>query len=269
MTSLAPPPTTFSGSETPIDPALRGMIIVPCYNEANRLDADAFMASLDALPGVRFLFVDDGSTDKTLIHLKALKRRAPGRISILALAQNGGKAEAVRQGMLAATDCGAPFVGFWDADLATPLHAIFDMLRVGERFGDVDVIFGSRRRMIGHRIHRNISRRIVSRICNLMARMALGMPIGDTQCGAKLLRNTETLQMALARPFSAGWLFDVELFARIAVRTERRDAAFYEMPLSEWQEIPGSNVSARVVLRAGFQMLRLIAETRLRALARI
>ena len=39
--------------------------------------------------------------------------------------------------------------------------------------------------------------------------------------------------------------------------------AFYEYPLTEWTEVPGSKVTGRAVRRAGFAMLRLIAERRL------
>lgn len=242
--------------------SIRAVIVVPCYNEASRLDVQAFLSALPGLPGVDFLMVDDGSTDGTHFLLESLAAQAPGRISFLKMDRNGGKAEAVRQGLLAASARDAAFVGFWDADLATPLNAICDMLRLGARFDDVAVIFGSRRTILGHRIRRDASRRIVSLVCNLMARLALGMPVGDTQCGAKLLRNTTELRSALAKPFAAGWLFDVELFARIAARVGNRHDAFYELPLAEWHEVPGSNVSARAVLRAGTQMLRLIALNR-------
>ncbi len=243
--------------------AARAVIVVPCYNEAARLDATAFLSALDGLPGVDFVMVDDGSSDDTLLVLHRLAAQASDRISVLSLEQNGGKAEAVRQGLLAASDRDAAFLGFWDADLATPLNAIFDMVRLGEQFDDLSVIFGSRLSMLGHRIRRDASRRIVSRICNLMARTALGMPVGDTQCGAKLLRNTAEVRDALSRPFAAEWLFDVELFARIAARVENRHDAFYEFPLAEWHEVPGSKVSTRSILRAGVQMLRLIAVNRL------
>jgi hypothetical protein len=95
-----------------------------------------------------------------------------------------------------------------------------------------------------------------------MARVAVGLPIGDTQCGAKLLRNSPRLRQALARPFSAGWLFDVELFSRIAA-TASSTHAFYEFPLPEWTEVAGSKVTGRAIRRAGLAMLRLIAERRL------
>jgi len=258
--STAVQPSATAPTE-PVAPS-RAVIVVPCYNEAARLDVKAFLSALPNLPGVDFLMVDDGSTDGTHFLLESLASQAPDRVSVLLMDSNSGKAEAVRQGLLAASSRGAAFVGFWDADLATPLHAIGDMLRLGERFDDVAVIFGSRRSILGHRIRRDASRRMVSLICNLMARLALGMPVGDTQCGAKLLRNTSQLRQALEKPFAAGWLFDVELFARIAARVANRHDAFYEQPLAEWHEVPGSKVSARAVLRAGTQMLRLIALNR-------
>lgn len=240
----------------------RAVIVVPCYNEARRLDAQAFLDALLGMPGVDFLMVDDGSTDETPVVLQLLAARAQNRIAVLTLDRNGGKAEAVRRGLLEASARNALFVGFWDADLATPLHAIWDMLRIGERLGDVTVIFGSRRSLLGHRIRRDASRRIVSLLCNLMARFVLSMPIGDTQCGAKLLRNTSEVRTALAEPFQTNWLFDIELFARIAIGTTNQNEAFYELPLAEWTEMPGSKVSTRTVLRAGIEMIRLIAINR-------
>ncbi|QFS83721.1 putative glycosyltransferase YkoT [Roseivivax sp. THAF40] len=244
----------------------RTIIVVPCYNEAQRLDVGAFHAALEMLPGIDFLFVDDGSRDATLERLQDMAKRAPSRISVLALPRNGGKAEAVRQGLIEATARGAAITGYWDADLATPLDAIGDMLRVLNRHDHVEVIFGSRRPLLGHKIERADNRRLVSRICNALARVALRMPIGDTQCGAKMLRATPSLTRALAAPFQAGWLFDIELFSRLGTNGTTQ-AAFYEMPLAEWYEIPGSKVSARAVLRAGVQMLGLIAEIRIAPLA--
>lgn len=241
----------------------RTLIVVPCFNEAARLDSAAFLSALDRDPATDFVFVDDGSTDATPKVLTALQAQRPHRITVLALARNSGKAEAVRRGLLHAAATGAAHVGYWDADLATPLDAIADFVRVMDRFQDVAVIFGSRRPMLGHRIERTLKRRIVSRLCGVLARQAIRLPVADTQCGAKLLRTGPALDEALAAPFTAGWLFDVELFARLSGRVGDRRRAFYELPLAKWDEVAGSKVSTRAILRGGVQMLRLIAEIRL------
>lgn len=241
----------------------RTAIVVPCYNEADRLDQAAFLAHLDASPRTDFIFVNDGSWDTTLDKLVALHDAAPTRVTVVDLAKNSGKAEAVRQGLLAATDQGAAFVGYWDADLATPLDAIDEFSRVLNKFPEAQVVYGARRKMLGHRIERTFGRRIVSCICATLARRAVGLPVGDTQCGAKMIRNTPILRNAIAKPFTAGWLFDVEFFARLSAGMTERRFAFYEQPLAEWTEVAGSKVSSAAIVKSGLRMLRLIAERRL------
>lgn len=246
----------------PKSPAARAAIVVPCYNEEKRLDVPAFQDFLQNAPDVRIVFVNDGSRDATLSVLEVLKASHPDQVEVLTLSRNAGKAEAVRQGLEFACATDVDFVGYWDADLATPLDAIEDFLRIADRHEETEVVYGARLQLLGHRVSRTLTRRIVSRICARMARVAVGLPIGDTQCGAKLLRNTSRLQQAVAQPFSAGWLFDVELFSRIAA-TAASAHAFYEYPLAAWTEVPGSKVTGRAIRRAGLAMLRLIAERRL------
>lgn len=248
--------TLFSAAVSSGD---RAAIVVPCYNEEKRLDVPAFLAFLQRAPQIRFVFVNDGSSDATLSVLDTLRAAHPNQVEVLSLSRNSGKAEAVRQGVGYAAASGVNFVGYWDADLATPLEAIEDFLRIADRYGDTEVIYGARLQLLGHRVSRTLSRRIISRICARMARLAVGLPIGDTQCGAKLMRNSPRLRAAVAQPFSAGWLFDVELFSRIAA-TASSAHAFYEVPLPEWTEVPGSKVTGRAIRRAGLAMLRLIAE---------
>jgi len=102
---------------SPVDVVL---LVVPCYNEAARLDATAFTSMVDEIAGLNFLFVDDGSHDGTAeIHQRLCSAR-PGRIASLTLQRNQGKAEAVRQGLLRALAGPAAGVGYLDADLATP-----------------------------------------------------------------------------------------------------------------------------------------------------
>ncbi|MFW2590235.1 glycosyltransferase [Sagittula sp. SSi028] len=249
----------------PSNPRLRTLVVAPCYNEARRFNADAFAYFMQRTPDVDFIFVNDGSTDATQERLNAFRAEWPNRVTILTLARNAGKAEAVRQGLLYACDQGVTRVAYWDADLATPLEALPDFIRAFDRFTKTHVVFGARRQMLGHRIERRLSRRIVSRMCAFMARLALDLPIGDSQCGAKMLRNSPALRRALAEPFTAGWLFDVELFMRLKdnLGLNRHKYAFYEQPLAEWDEVPGSKVTAKAIAKSGVEMLKLIARSRL------
>lgn len=250
---------------TPVVPNTkhRCIIVVPCYNEEQRLDGSTFVAFADENPDIAFLFVDDGSRDGTRDVLARLSAQRPAQLFAMALSHNSGKAEAVRQGLLQASTMQADLVGYWDADLATPLDAIPDFLRVADKFQDVSVIFGSRRPLLGHRIERTFFRRMVSKICSALAYQALRLPISDTQCGAKMFRNSVALRASLGQAFVAGWLFDVELFSRLTKRVKSAQTSFYELPLAEWDEVAGSKVSAKAILRAGVSMLRLIAENRL------
>lgn len=240
-------------------------IVIPCFNEERRLDADAILGALDAMPRLRLTCVDDGSSDATLAVLHRLAAASQGRIRVLALPLNQGKAEAVRQGLLhACTGPGAAeLVGYWDADLSTPLDAVEDFRRVMARLPEVQMVFGSRRALLGHRIRRSVMRRLVSRVCATLAGAAIGLPVGDSQCGAKLMRNSGALRAALAQPFDSGWLFDVELFARLSRQLSTPREAFFELPLTQWHEVAGSKVSSRAVLSSGLLMLRLIGRNRL------
>ena len=70
------------------------VIVIPCYNEANRLRGDEFKQYLSSRPNVSFLFVNDGSTDQTLLLLEQTKSQMPEQIQVLNRPVNAGKAEA-------------------------------------------------------------------------------------------------------------------------------------------------------------------------------
>ncbi|MDO8884249.1 MAG: glycosyltransferase [Pseudotabrizicola sp.] len=256
---IIPGPASSAAPKSGIEVAL----VMPCYNEALRLDSETILNFLHGHPAVHLILVNDGSTDTTLSLLVSMTHVLPRQITVVDLSVNSGKAEAVRQGLLHALAMDAPLVAYWDADLATPLDAVEDFARVAKRHPEIAVMFGSRRQMLGHRIRRTFMRKVISRTCATMARMALSLAISDTQCGAKLLRANDALREAVATPFTAGWLFDVELFARVRRAAHPAENGFYEFPLPQWDEIPGSKVSGRAVIKAAIRMLGLIGEYRL------
>jgi len=231
--------------------------VVPCFNEAGRLDKGALLALADQ-PAMSIVFVDDGSTDATLPRLREMEAERPDRISVLALPDNRGKAEAIRQGILRTLEGSADAVGFADADLATPpaeLLRLADLIRTGEH----DVVFGSRVQLLGRTIQRRHLRHYVGRVFATCASLALGLPVYDTQCGAKLFRRSETLRAAMATPFKSRWAFDVELLGRL-VRPGRGATGMaldriWEEPLRAWTDVDGSKVSAAAGLRATFDLV--------------
>jgi dolichyl-phosphate beta-glucosyltransferase len=228
----------------------RSWIVVPCFNEAARLDHAAFETAMASPDAPHFLFVDDGSTDETWQTLEALRERSGERCHLLSLPENRGKAEAVRAGLRAALDAGAERVGYWDADLSTPLGVIEDFRRELDARPDAEVIMGARVRMLGRRIQRHGYRHLVGRFYATIASLVLRLPVYDTQCGAKLFRSSPALSAALERPFRSRWAFDVELLQRLQRAWGHSGlGTIVELPLSEWRDVGQSKVS----LRAGGQ----------------
>jgi dolichyl-phosphate beta-glucosyltransferase len=187
------------------------MVVIPCYNEATRLPVSTFKAFACAQPAIRFLFVNDGSTDRTGWVLEGLHQDAPQHFNICHLAQNRGKAEAVRQGILRAFEARPAYVGYWDADLATPLDTLVDFCELLNVRPDLEMVFGARVQLLGRVIKRRALRHYLGRVFATAASLLLGLPIYDTQCGAKLFRASPTLQTLFQEPFATRWLVDIRV----------------------------------------------------------
>ncbi|MCC7085121.1 MAG: glycosyltransferase [Pirellulales bacterium] len=231
------------------------IIVVPCYNEAQRLKVARFHDFASGLPGVRFLMVNDGSRDDTLSRLHQLAAADPNHFSVLNLPRNGGKAEAIRQGVLYAMKERPDFVGYWDADLATPLEAIPSFIEVLKRRPEILLVVGTRVRLLGHDIRRRPIRRLLGRFFASAASWTLRIRIRDTQCGAKLFRATPEMLAIFAESFRSRWIFDVELLARlIAIRPQASRMAvsslLYELPLDFWEDVAGSRLKRSDFVKA-------------------
>jgi glycosyltransferase involved in cell wall biosynthesis len=230
-------------------------IVVPCYNEADRLPQQEFIRFAREHPEVFFVFANDGSKDNTSQMLEALRQNMPAACHVLDNAVNQGKAGVVRQGLLWAIDeTQAPVLGFWDADLATPLDSILEMLEVLRNKPDCWMVFGARVKLLGREIERKPHRHYLGRVFATFASTLLRLPVYDTQCGAKLFRRTPQVRSLFAEPFVSRWIFDVEIIARFlrlpASQRPTAEAAIYELPLRVWKDIGGSKVKPRDFLKA-------------------
>jgi len=234
-------------------------LIVPCYDEAERFDERAFR-EIAAHPEITLLFVDDGSRDETPARLAAFCEALDDRATWLQLPRNGGKAEAVRQGLLRALEEQADLVAYTDADLAAPVEEVY---RVVDALlaEDADVVMGSRIRYLGTQIRRSPHRHYLGRIFATLASLLLRLPVYDTQCGLKAFRRTPALEAALAEPFQSRWCFDVELLARLLIGGPGVEPVargrIRELPLLAWSEVPGSKLRGRALGSIGLEMLRI------------
>jgi glycosyltransferase involved in cell wall biosynthesis len=235
---------------------------VPCYNEAHRLDVASFRSFLAEGNGVRILFVDDGSRDRTVPVLEDVRAGFEDSATILCCPKNGGKAAAVRAGILHALDRFSPaFVGFWDADLATPLAALGRFAETFAQHPGIEMVFGARVQLLGRQIERRAARHYAGRVFASVVSALLRMKIYDTQCGAKLFRVTGETRRIFADPFLSKWVFDVEILARYQAllgRTpEQLQDVIYEYPLEKWTDVAGSKVRARDFAAAFADILRI------------
>jgi dolichyl-phosphate beta-glucosyltransferase len=230
----------------------RLQLVVPCYNEAGRLEPDAFLQAAASGSDVGLVFVDDGSTDRTAAILTDIATRGGPNVTVLTLSHNLGKARAVQLGILAAFERNPEFVGFWDADLSTPLTALPGFMEMFRTRPRAEIVMGSRVRLLGRDIRRSLVRHYCGRVFATAASFTLGVGVYDTQCGAKIFRATETVRQAFTAPFRSRWIFDVELLARYlsATGTEQSGARIFELPLESWTAVPGSKLTVRHALRA-------------------
>ena len=237
-------------------------IIVPCYNEEKRLDLASFRAFESPSHSITLLFVNDGSTDNTLQLLQSLHASKPSKFAILNLTENRGKAEAVRRGYLAALDSHPDYIGFWDADLATPLDTIVQFIELAESRSELDMVIGARVKLLGRRVERHPLRHYLGRFFATAVSAVLGIAVYDTQCGAKLFRASYPIDALFQQCFHSRWIFDVEIIARL-IQSRRGKAVpqaeqvIYEFPLTEWTDIPGSKLRYGDFLRAAWELFRL------------
>lgn len=228
------------------------IVVVPCFNEEHRLPVERLRSFEATGMQVEFLLVDDGSTDGTWGLLESLCAADPSRFSCLRLDENRGKAEAVRRGILEAAHRKPDYLGFWDADLATPLTELGGFFDVFASRPEIDVVMAARVRLLGRSISRNPARHYVGRVGATLISQSLGLAVYDTQCGAKLFRATDEIVSLFNAPFISRWLFDVEIIARLVLQRGRDAAAraIYELPIMEWHDVKGSKVKSTDFFRA-------------------
>ena len=283
--------TTFMDSVASGEPRVALSVVVPAYNEEERLPLKLRETlgylSRRAAKGLTWelVVVDDGSTDGT----SEVVRRAASELEMsgggggmLRLVQqpaNGGKGSAVGAGVCS---CSGDLILMADADGATK---IADVERLEQRLaetaltrGDDDSSRSTRTRtgrgsglrdalgvVVGSRAHlqqdavaeRSLFRTVLMHGFHALVFTVVGDKIKDTQCGFKLFTRRAALllfrNMRLRR-----WCFDVEIISL---------ALTMHIPVDEvsvnWMEVAGSKLRPLSALHMAWELLLIFVGYRL------
>lgn len=219
------------------------IIIIPCFNEFNRLNKKAFLAFLATHPTVKIIFSDDASTDQTLILLKEIQNNFSNQVFICTLSKNQGKAAAVRNAVLFAFEQKISFdkIAYLDADLSVSLEECLSLFEYVNN--KKIVVFGSRICKIDNTIIRSNFRHYSGRFVATIISNLLKIKVYDTQCGCKIF-DAKLAKIIFNEPFISRWLFDVELFFRIIQQYSREEMRNItaEIPLKSWIDEGGSKL---------------------------
>ncbi len=153
-------------------------IVIPVYNE--RENIIPLYESIERALHDReheIIFVDDGSTDESYRIIKELHRK-DDHVKCVRLARNFGKTAALTAGFEMAQ---GEIVVTMDGDLQNDPEDIPGMIAMLEEY---DAVSGWRH----ERRDPLLSKRVPSRISNLLSRWLTGVPIHDFNCGLKAYR---------------------------------------------------------------------------------
>jgi dolichyl-phosphate beta-glucosyltransferase len=222
-------------------------VLIPARDEARRLPGTLVRAVryLEAQPySSSVVVIDNNSADKTSDLVAQMRSgRVPVRLTGCA---RPGKGAAVRRGFLTSR---ARYVGYMDADLATPIETLDIVVPLLAEFG---AVVGSRRTSGAMLAKRQPAHRAVSgMVFRAMANRVLP-EFADTQCGFKFFDGDVARTVARQLRID-GFAFDVELLRAIT----DMGVPVKEIPVM-WSDQEGSTLHAlRDGGRAAADLLRL------------
>ena len=241
---------------------MRSCIIVPCFNEEKRISVNSFTNFAINHADIHFIFVNDGSNDKTIDVLREMNSISP-KCTFIDMKINQGKASAVREGMLRASALGFDLMGYLDADLTIPLDTAKEMLdKIKHK--DFEFIFASRTSRFKKDKGQNFMRQSLGHTFSILSRATIQLPVKDTQCGAKFFK-ASVVPLLFEAKFISKWIFDVEIFFRFKDHfKEKSTDHFFEFPLDFWEDNNDSKVKFKDYLKVPYSLLTIFFHYRYR-----
>jgi dolichyl-phosphate beta-glucosyltransferase len=214
-------------------------IIIPAYNEANRLPATLVKVRKYLISShwefAEVVVVDDGSGDNTAgVAGEPTEAVAGATVRVLRNPGNRGKGYSVRHGVLEAR---GEWILVTDADLSSPIYEVEKLWRAVAR-EHARIAIGSRaidRTLVG--VHQPLLREMAGRMFNLAMRVVTGLAFKDTQCGFKLFE-AHAARDVFSRQRLDGFGFDVE----VLFIAQELGLKAVEVPV-RWDNVEGTKVS--------------------------
>jgi glycosyltransferase involved in cell wall biosynthesis len=156
-------------------------IVIPLYNEEESLP-ELYRSIKNVVNAQNLsheiLFVDDGSTDRSLQVIKDLDKSDPA-VRVFSFRKNYGKSAALQVGF---TNCRGDVVITMDADLQDDPNEIPNLIaKLNEGY---DLVSGWKKVR-----HDPITKTVPSKLFNFVVGVISGLPLHDFNCGLKAYRN--------------------------------------------------------------------------------
>lgn len=212
-------------------------LVIPVYNEERRLEP-RLSESLNYL-GVslnqpfEIIFVNDGSTDKTLEILVQTKERfSKLDIKIVSYEKNQGKGYAVKMGVL---ESRGEKIIVSDADFSVDLEELNVFLKNLDNF---DIVIGSKKHLQTDTLkHQKIPRRVLGLGFTWLSNLVLGLNFTDITCGFRGFRSFVAKDL-FSKQVMKRWSYDAE----VLFLAKKKKYRTLEIPV-KWHHIEGSKVS--------------------------
>lgn len=209
----APATWSPSGGHTAVE--LQLSLVIPACNEEKTIQRTLteYVHHLDGrCKPYEILVVLNGCQDKTLEQILAFREQHP-QVGWTLLTK-AGKGRAVALGFQLAR---GKLVGFVDADGQIPPEEFIKLIDALKQEPMLAGVVASKYAEPRNRAHTPFLRCLAGRVFSFLIRQLLGLPLQDTQCGAKVFRR-EVLRDVLLELTLTGWTFDVELLWQLYQR---------------------------------------------------
>lgn len=240
----------------------KAVLIIPCFNEDSRLQGQLISQFISDL-GIDALFIDDGSTDRTveminalIVGKKDLFNKIGIHVSVLSIPKNVGKTNAIRTGLLCGSKQGYSHAIIQDIDFPYLSIDATNAINLGLQKEEHTIISGARVELAGSSVLRTPLRHWIGRTIATFIHIFITKNIYDPQSPCKVY-NLNRVSPFLDSPFRTRWFGDLELIIRI--RNANETISIFEFPLTYWRDLPDGALGIRSSFKVILELCKLIS----------